>query len=563
MYYTHLPSYDIALNNIEHIVNIFRLDDRTRTESLFLPSPSSHDPSFNRKSTQISLVIPNPALPAQPTIPNRSVNVRNYGAIANDGKSDTAAIQRAIDAVVGLGGGSVLFDAGVYDLSIQNPQASLPQALFLKSNLRLASSTTSGATLRLMNNQGNYESIMGTTSYGTLLSNFVLERLTLDSNTQNNLLSSTRSSTNPGLLYNFQPGNYQLFRYVLRVFNGNKILVNNCSLINQGNVNVLTFNGESAPNVFSVQDISVTNSTFTNVGGGAVDYDHSSIYTNGLRIKVDNNSFASTNGAGTKGARTALEIHGVDQTITNNRVNGFTVGVNVVGGGYTGGIRQKYLSNTLSNVNQGFLLWPLRGNQPLGQAALQNIEISSNTVNINADDWLAAQLESATLDGPSAGISLEPNSDAPINSLNMTNNTISFVKATTTTSFFHDFFSSGVTFWKYTNQDKQLENINVAGNKIYNALGVGTWSNATLKSVTFDNNDIYTPLRSDRFLQLSQSDAYVRAGLYFEGSSQLTSVTNNRVHDSRSPQRVLRAVGYPTTLVCVNCVESNNSLLSQ
>jgi hypothetical protein len=55
-------------------------------------------------------------------IPNAAVthNVTRYGAVANDGKDDTLAVQKAIDAAGNAGGGVVFFPAGQFDFQKVN-----------------------------------------------------------------------------------------------------------------------------------------------------------------------------------------------------------------------------------------------------------------------------------------------------------------------------------------------------------------------------------------------------------------------------------------------------------
>ena len=64
---------------------------------------------------------------SDPVFPAYTVNVRDYGAVPNDGKLDTAAIQRAIDETSARGGGTVVIPSGVYDVG----------AITLKSNVNL------------------------------------------------------------------------------------------------------------------------------------------------------------------------------------------------------------------------------------------------------------------------------------------------------------------------------------------------------------------------------------------------------------------------------------------
>lgn len=71
-------------------------------------------------------------------VSNISINASNLGAIPNDGKDDTKAIQKAIDSVEAKGGGTVSLNDGDYDV---NPDTSI----WLKSNVTLA--MTSNARL--------------------------------------------------------------------------------------------------------------------------------------------------------------------------------------------------------------------------------------------------------------------------------------------------------------------------------------------------------------------------------------------------------------------------------
>ena len=64
---------------------------------------------------------------SDPVFPAYTVNVLDYGAVPNDGKLDTAAIQRAIDETCAHGGCTVVIPSGVYDVG----------AITLKSNVNL------------------------------------------------------------------------------------------------------------------------------------------------------------------------------------------------------------------------------------------------------------------------------------------------------------------------------------------------------------------------------------------------------------------------------------------
>ncbi len=61
------------------------------------------------------------------SIPEKTFNVTNYGAVADGKTRNTEAIQKTIDAAAKAGGGKVIFQAGTY----------LSGALFIKSNVEL------------------------------------------------------------------------------------------------------------------------------------------------------------------------------------------------------------------------------------------------------------------------------------------------------------------------------------------------------------------------------------------------------------------------------------------
>lgn len=473
-----------------------------------------------------------PILPTPPRIAKRSELVTSFGAIPNDGTDDTAAIQKAIDTIADKGGGSLMFLPGTYNISIQR-QGKYLQALKLRSGVRLAASTTKGATLKLADRQGNYESLMGTAEYGTPLTDFAIAGLTIDSNGQNNPVIAPEGS---GGKVSADFGDDKIFlpRAALRVYMGKRIAIDRTRFTNQTAVWSVAVNGT----LDGMTDVAITNSRFDNVGGNAVDYDHSSIYTQGSRMLVAKNSFVSR-GAGTKGARTAIEIHGSDQTVSGNTINGYANAINVTGVGTPVSQRQLYQDNIITGVNTGFTLWysiPKGGNPD--RPALQNVTIRRNTVNINADSWLAPGIVSNQ--GPSAGILLDPNSNAPIQDLTIADNRITFVNAKPV-SYEHDRFSSGIALWKYTYPNTPIDRLNISGNRITNAPGAGIWSNAALGgagSSRIENNTIVNPARSNRLSE--DNSGLSHAGIYLQANSKNKNlrIERNTIVDTLKPPRL-------------------------
>jgi Pectate lyase superfamily protein len=512
--------------------------------------------------------------PAAPVIPNRSLSVATYGAIPNDNKDDTKAIQKAIDAMRMQGGGSVLFSPGQYDISIQ-PKSSTcepsltssackphPQALVLYSKLRLASSdATNRATLRLKNNQGNYESVMATAEYWFALEDFVLENIIVDGNGSNNPVNRPANSdpccdNSP----DFGVGYDQTPRYALRVYLGARVLVNNVRFLGQTNVNVITLNGDP----FS--DGEIKNSSFEGVGNDPVDFDHSSIYTTGKRIRVINNTFTSKAGLGTKGARTAIEIHGDDQLVDNNKISGFTFGVNVVGDTATGGARQVYTNNTIDGVVSGFVIWAFPDDSYAGKT-LKGIEIRNNKITLNGDAWLNADL---TFDALSvSGIQLEAANESPIASLTIADNTITFTNVTGFRSNFAETRSGGMVFSLYQNPQLGIDRLIIARNRIENALGPGVFISVPIGSDALSRivgNIIISPARGNELRYDEAKDT--RAGIYIaketQGSAKVIPVTtknlelaNNTIQDTAKPSKL--AYGVSALSSCTsNCVLRTN-----
>lgn len=491
-----------------------------------------------------------PTLPASPKNANLAESVTRFGAVPNDGIDDTVAIQKAIDTIADKGGGSVTFPPGTYNVSIQRQGQQL-QALKLRSGIRLASSSTQGATIKLAARQGNYEAIMGTALYGTPLTDFVIEGLTIDSNGQNNPVLVAPASNNDHSS-DFGDAKLSLPRAAFRAYSGKRIRIDQTRFTNQNAVWSVVVNGKPD----EMMDVAITNSRFDNVGGNAIDFDHSSIYTSGVRMLVEKNIFVTRFGTGTKGARTAIEIHGDDQTIRGNTIKGYSTGINVTGAGTPTSQRQLYQDNVIEGVNTGFMLWCniYPGSNPQ-QPGLQNITIRHNTVKINSDGWLMAKLVSDK--GPSAGIVLEANSDASIQDLTIADNRIDFVNSKPI-DYWHDHFSSGITLWKYTNQDTPIERAIVSGNHITNSPGAGIWSNARLGG-KIENNLIVNPARSD---QLSADNSgFSHVGIYLEPNSnnQNLYIQQNTIIDTSKESQL--KYGIVANSKCIkNCVIRQNTI---
>lgn len=463
------------------------------------------------------------ALPAAPRgIPARRYNVADSGARPDDGLDDTAAIQATLDAAAAQGGGHVVFPGGRYDLSVQPPGPGHPHpwALRLSSRLHLGPSAPGQLpVLRLADAQGDYESLMATAEYAAPLEDFVLERLTIDGNGQGNPVR--RPSQGADNSPDFGSGDVQTPRSALRAYKGQRILVRGVRFVNQTNVNVITFNGPE------MSDADIRDSSFEAVGNGpvggqAADFDHSSIYTDGPRMRVFHNRFTSRFGPGTPGARTAIETHGADQSVEANTIDGFLTGINVVGVGAGGGARQVYRNNVVRGANTGLLLWS-QG------AGLQGVSITGNQIDLVNTPWLGAGL--VDQETRVTGISVEGGSDAAITGLNISGNTIAFGPVQSLNPY-RDGFSNGIQLWSYKAPDLSVSGLSIRGNRVVGSLGAGIRSEVAIVGTGANEiagNVIVGPVRTTSLHSADLGARQLHSGIYLVNRSRNLRVTGNSV----------------------------------
>ena len=84
-----------------------------------------------------------------------NVSVADYGAVGDNVRDDTAAIQRALDAVRQAGGGEVYFPPGTYPVSVVSREASLR----VGSKVTLRGQSAQQSVLRL-NVQGRFDTLL-------------------------------------------------------------------------------------------------------------------------------------------------------------------------------------------------------------------------------------------------------------------------------------------------------------------------------------------------------------------------------------------------------------------
>jgi len=454
------------------------------------------------------------------------VSVKDFGAVGNKIADDTKSIQKAIDAVYQAGGGVVFFPSGTYKVTI-NPTTS--QAITIRAKVTLKGADRRDSIIKLADKQSNYNSILAGERYDSDLSNFSMYDLTIDGNATNNIVVSN---------LDFLSGKS---RYALRIFVGSIIRIERCRFIDHSNANTISVNGEE------VSDVLIDNNNFELIGGGISDYDHSTIYGHGKRIQISRNNFSSRNGAGTKGARTAIETHGDEYIVKQNVISGFTNGMNITGYAKSSN-NQIITDNVIKEAHTGMILWSYFDNGNTTNPALSDCIVANNQISLNINDW-----RRLWGDAPSVGIKLEANSDAPLTNLSIVNNQISFANFSGRGRP-SDRLGAGISLWRNAAPTVVSENINISSNTVENSLASGIYVSMPVKGGEISKNKIVNPGQSNGNFH----DDY-KYGIIASGVFKNFQINDNIIRDNQKPNTIKGGIILMGNCV-VNCNAKGNSL---
>lgn len=461
--------------------------------------------SLNSASAPEDSILKPPVSTESFLVHTQEYSVKAFGAVGDGSVDDTHAIQRAIAAAAKAGGGTIFFPAGIYKILVQ-PQ--LSRALTIDRNITLKGEGYQNSILKLGADQGRYHAILAGASVDRDLSNFAIQDLTLDGNAAANSPQSEQS---------FQNG---MDRFVVRIYAGKDIRIENSRFINIDDVNVLTLNNDTL-----VSDVVIRNNHFDKIGGGPFDHDHSTIYVHGKRSLIAQNTFASRTGPGTTGARTAIEIHGDQHQVLNNRITGYTYGINATGVA-SSSRGQRIEGNTITGVHSGILIWSYVFEGQQSSPGLENLLINRNQISLDIKGW--RQLWG---DSPNQGIALEPNSNASIKDLKITNNTIEFDNFKDSNRK-TDSLAAGLVLWRYKAPQVLSENIVIAGNEVRNPLASGLYITMPIQHLEVAQNTVlnagqgrypfHAHYRSGLILGLNSASAQIHQNQFIDDQPQPT-----------------------------------------
>lgn len=431
----------------------------------------------------------------------------------------TASIQAALD-VAAVSGGTVALSPGKeYTISIPGDVG-----LVAAANVTIEGN---GATIKVDDSQGNYYAIIGGASTiaglsSADMSNFRMVGLTVDCNGANNTVSSPSDLTgNP--------------RFIFVAYTGDNITVDGCTFKDIRATNAIAINGSSIDNV------RITNNAFLTVGGGSVDFDHSSIYTSCRgAVIAGNRLFAASTNA--NGGRTAVETHGSGHVIANNHIRDFQIGMNVTGvDPVEDDVGITVANNSMRDVQYGILLWPYQSGSHISGYGLDGVTICGNAIyHSDPSNWASGTACN--------GITISTAGDLDIRNIIIADNVVYAPLESSSRTDSNTTIGIG---W-YSSEGQDVEGLIVADNLIINApvaairvqcanisyskivgneivnpgstqdaavsntykAGIFVWATATIEGLDIDNNTIIDNLATSRMVYGIYVQAVTSADLF-------------------------------------------------
>jgi hypothetical protein len=444
--------------------------------------------------------------PGTPETSGDAFNVRHYGAVGDGVTDDTVAFQAALDVAHAAGAATLFAPPGEYIISVSTMTETIGLRIYPDMSIRGAGAGLT--TIKLADSQGNFFSLMAPQPVSADMSNFSLIDLTIDMNGAGNPVASAGDLTggNP--------------RFALQIYTGQNIRVHRCRFVNARGVNTIVTNGVNMANVH------ITECTFDGIGGGSVDFDHSTIYTNCTDAVITDNIFKASSVLA-NGARTAIETHGSRHTVAGNQVYGYAIGSNITGVYHADSVGNVISDNSVMDCLFGFIIWSQQSGAHTTGFGMDGLTVAGNHIKIVAP----ASRPSATAVG---GIYFEPNGNLPSRNITIASNVIwseleSVEKVANNASVGIGWFSTA---------NMALSNVTITGNVITNfpaaaiRLSVGTLDNCVISGNTIKNpgstlNAITTTFKSG-IMVITATDGVMRR----------VKVTNNIITDDIDTSRM-------------------------
>lgn len=241
-------------------------------------------------------------------------DVTRYGAAGDGVTDDTAAINAAIAAAIGAGGGNVFFPSGIYLVA-----PTTTAWLQLASNLTYSGNGYS-SHIKVKANAGNYSSVFRPPTVGARVENVTFRDLRIDQDAAVQTIAT--APLGAGIL------NCQ---FAVAAWNARNIAVERCWFDTCSGVNTIYVNGDGFTDV---TDVRVEGCHFawlplpnaTNPDTTHRTYDNSAVYIVAGTATVSGNHFV---GIPEDGPRGCCEFHGPHMTYINNHSYGYQTLINL------------------------------------------------------------------------------------------------------------------------------------------------------------------------------------------------------------------------------------------
>ena len=427
------------------------------------------------------------------------VSVKDYAARGDGKTDDRLAIQAAIDAVSKAGGGIVNFPDGIYLVTAPNKSAWTPQ-IKLCNNLKLQGQGMLRSIIKVADNQHAYDTIFA----GESIEGFSMLDLAIDGNGANNpVITQDDAVSSP----------YQ--HTLLNLPKSKDVAIQRCRFTN--------LSGVWAVNAYErAENFVIDSCLFDNIGGFTKnDWDHSCIRIDGYGpCVVSNNTMTSRFGAGTTGARTAVEIHGSNHKFINNVITGFRYGVNVCSGGdgkkEEPSVHQYYLENKMVNVGCGFAIWGI------ANSWFDDLVFERNDITIDVAGWKSVYPEFYGI-----GIVSYRGNPPPkiLENVRIVDNHITYISSNGGTSRSAGIrFDSAVYTDHWSEQPSgQMMHVQILRNTISGAYTNGIDLNGNVEDVRIADNTMIDPAKGI-------GEKGMKSAVYLRGSVQNLSIRNNRFY---------------------------------
>ena len=332
-------------------------------------------PAF--RSLAPSLVILFLTVAASPHLNSKAnaarIDVKDHGAIGDGIADDRAAIQAVIDLVASSNGSDTVYlSPGTYLLRTlaegrPNDDDNASTAILWLPSQVTVEGDGAQSILKVGPGLNDYDP-MGTPRTGgfslfvglreVLAQNVALKNFRIDGNAQNNPLPPDADPRTPGWQW---PTGFNPMGHFLRIHDGRGITVDDCSFVNSNSRQIISFG--AGPNDDVVEDITLTDNLFSGHPMDALQDDHSSIFsiasTTGLSPNIiARNTFVSLGFDFGSQYSTALEIHGSNNLVEDNIVDGYRLGANYIAG-LVDNVGTVFRNNQFSGVSAGFNLWSI------------------------------------------------------------------------------------------------------------------------------------------------------------------------------------------------------------